>query len=400
MSPRPPSPAAARRHFAALWLAAFVLALAAVAAFTRLADPYGLYEGPRWTAFNALKARPDLTLGDIKLASALRLRPDAVILGNSRADIGFDPQSLAAHGWGERPYNLAVPGSGIETNLHQLRTLLDQGVVPRRLLVGVEFLDYLERRGAGPGRALTQPRPWPERLLRLRLQGLFTLTALKDSLATVAAQHRDDTPVLRGDGFNPLREYPTLARKEGYFSLFRQRGLENARRLRDSRPPADWEDTHDYRALERLLTLAAERDIRVDLVVYPYHAQVIGLFARYDLLPAFAAWKSALVTLTDRRATAGTAVRLWDFSGLDERTTEAIPPRNDKQSVTRWYWEAGHFKAALGDEILRRIREEAPAHRLAPPRQRPPDLAPTLDALLSSRADLRDDLDQIVTLVQ
>ena len=45
-------------------------------------------------------------------------------------------------------------------------------------------------------------------------------------------------------------------------------------------------------------------------------------------------------------------MQLFDFSGYNEFTTERVPPPADRHSAMRWYWDAGHYKVALGDEML------------------------------------------------
>jgi len=45
-------------------------------------------------------------------------------------------------------------------------------------------------------------------------------------------------------------------------------------------------------------------------------------------------------------------VQLFDFSGYNEFTTERVPPPADRHSAMRWHWDAGHYKVALGDEML------------------------------------------------
>jgi hypothetical protein len=53
----------------------------------------------------------------------------------------------------------------------------------------------------------------------------------------------------------------------------------------------------------------------------------------------------------------GLDVELWDFSGFAPYADEPVPMPGDKRAEMRWYWEAGHFKKALGDIILERIFE-------------------------------------------
>jgi hypothetical protein len=50
-----------------------------------------------------------------------------------------------------------------------------------------------------------------------------------------------------------------------------------------------------------------------------------------------------------------TNVRLFDFSGYNEFTTERLPPPGDRRTTMRWNWEARHYKAALGEEMLERM---------------------------------------------
>ena len=86
-------------------------------------------------------------------------------------------------------------------------------------------------------------------------------------------------------------------------------------------------------------------------MIYPYHAQLLLLFQETGLWLAFEDWKRLLVRTIDEERAAGRLrgeVTLWDFSGISEPTTETIPMPKDRTTELRWYWEGGHFKAALG----------------------------------------------------
>lgn len=392
-----------KRRFALLWLGTLFSLLACTATLTRLIDPYGLYESPRWSGINMVKPRPDRSLGDIKLANALRTRPDTLILGNSRADIGFDPKVLIQLGLSRRPYNLAIPGSGLETNVRDLETILQHGIRPNMLVVGLEFFDYLQT-GVQASKPLPAPPDddWEGRHFRLKFQSLFTLAALGDSFATLRAQHASNPATIREDGFNPLLDYITLASNEGYFTLFRQRGLENARRLKSLRVPPNWSRTPDFAALERLIHLAKEFDIRLEFAIYPYHGQILGLLQRNELLTPFTQWKQTLSKRISEAAAEGIRARLWDFSQINHQTMEKIPARGDRQTETRWYWEAGHFKSALGQLMLEQMfaaaNQAAPetvGQLIAPPVTQIADMDNALSAILRDSTDLAEDLQQI-----
>lgn len=388
---------APRRRFARLWLLTLALSLAAVALFNAFIDPWGLHGLVRIDGVNAVKIRPERAIGELKLARALRHRPDALILGNSRADIGMDPTHGSVLALARRPFNLAEPGARLTAQVHQLEALLSAGHRPRLLLVGLELFDLLN---AEPLRR-TDWRPrddlWAQQRVT-RLQSVITLSALGDSLLTLRAQHDPHAATLRDDGFNPLRDYEGMAAREGYAPLFRQRAAENARRIGAHRWPSRLDATADFIALRRLLELADQHDIRVECFTYPYHAHILGTLHRAGLMDEVAAWKQAQADTVHAAAAQGANVRLWDFVAVTPETTEAVPPPGDRHSVTHWYWEGGHFKAALGHRMLERMLGTGGTENFG--RQLPPEavatdtLARDVEALLAARADLDADLDR------
>jgi hypothetical protein len=95
--------------------------------------------------------------------------------------------------------------------------------------------------------------------------------------------------------------------------------------------------------------------------VYAYHAQMLALFEASGMWPRFEEWKR--IVLEEAQAARArypqARIVVHDFSGFGEFNCEAIPGPNEKGS-TRWYWEAGHQKPALGEEMLRRMLAGAP----------------------------------------
>src|SRR5437763_9397564 len=103
----------AKARFLGMMCATFLASLAAVAAFNLAIDPYAIFGAPIVEGVNAVKPRPDAWIADIKLAVARKRGPKALILGNSRAEIGFDPDSAALRATKIAAYNMAVPGFGL-----------------------------------------------------------------------------------------------------------------------------------------------------------------------------------------------------------------------------------------------------------------------------------------------
>lgn len=339
------------RRFLVLWSAASVLLLGAVALFVCVVDPYGLYRWVDKPGFNRVKPGLERLQFEIKLSHARRLQPELLILGNSRAEIGFDPQAPALQG--RRAYNLAIPGTSLESSLKQWRQAQAFARPPRQVLVGVDFVDFVELRSAAaravPGGTTAPPtqRFWP-------LEALFSVASVGDAMRTLRLQHAPLAATLTAEGFNPLQEYVALARDEGYHAIFRQKQGQFAARLTraSGRLNAD-----DFAQLKALVTELAAAGVETKLVVYPYHAQFMALMDEAGLGPQFTNWKRQVLQLVAqlRQAYPQARLSLTDFSGYGMYQCEPVPPAGDRVSITQWYWEGGHFKKALGDLMLARL---------------------------------------------
>ncbi len=329
--------------------------IAAVLAFVVLVDPYGLYGVFTKPGFNSVK--PGLTRyqEDIKVAHAKAMQPEVVIVGNSRAEIGFDPQTVSRLAGGRPAYNLAVPGVAIGASVRQLEALQQAGVKPRTVILGIEFLDFVaQRKHTAPGaEALARASGWYP--LLWRFDTLFSLQTLADAIETLRIQRDSEAATISPQGFNPLLEYNGHVRNEGHFRIFDQRAREYAKVYLQRLKPG----LRDERLaeLDQMLKISGEGGADLRLVIYPYHAQILALFERAGLAPAFDQWKDAVLAhVADaRRAYPAARFTVIDFSGYHAFSCEPIPEPGDMRSRTRWYWEAGHFKKELGDVMLSQI---------------------------------------------
>ncbi len=345
-----------RRYLATFSLAA-IATLALVALFCFLIDPYRLFGVLELKGLNAIKARPEHDLKEIKRNLFRQRDYNALIAGNSRAEVGFDPDNPVLSRAGFSAFNLALPGTGLEdamANVAYASRLRRQQV----LVLGMEFLDFLVDPGARPDSPATAREDDEASSLLLRAKAVGTSRAFLDAIRTINVQRDQNTAILPPSGFNPLREYDLIARNDGYWALFQQRAIENAasyvRRPKSVRL-RDGNIGPMFVRLEAFLHTAPDR---THLVIYPYHAQLLLMFDAAGLRPAFDDWKRTLVDIVSR-VNASRApqaqITVWDFSGISDASAERIPPPNDRGSVTRWYWEGGHFKSALGDRILQQL---------------------------------------------
>jgi hypothetical protein len=349
--------AAPARRYLAWMFAAFAVLLAGVAVLSLYVDPYRIFYLPG--RLDDAVARPRATQHVVltKARGIAQVQPRTVVLGNSRAEVGFDPHAPAWPASWQPVYNAAVPGSGLAQSVDMLAQALRSGHV-QHVVVGLEFLDFLTDADAPADAPAENPDPAALRPRRDALRTLLTLDSAVDSIVTLTTAGDGYAADVTARGFNPLRQYVLDARREGYAGLFLQRDVENARNY--ARQPhalfrRGAQSSEAWRDLERLLALADRGGVELNLVVYPYHAHTLELMRGAGLWPAFEAWKVHLADVVERHAGSRPTCMLWDFSGYHAYARERVPPAGDRTTELAWYWEAGHFKPALGERMLDRM---------------------------------------------
>lgn len=337
-----------------------VVGVTLILACTILVDPYRLFGLIEIDGVNRIKPQPEHYQREIKQARLRSIQPDMIFFGNSRTEIGFDPDSPLIRARGRSAYNMGLAGTGMAVS-QRMAEQAREGAPPAGLaIVGVEFLDFLVNAAVQPPRAPAvehgfQAVPW-----QWRVDTVFSLNAVADSATTLRIQHAPEAQVMTPRGYNPLREYNGFARKEGYYAIFQQRAQENAKNLM-SRPRslqlAGGADSDSTLRLRAMLDRMAQDGTEVQLVVYPYHAQLLAMFDEAGLHGLMEEWKRLLVQEADRVRVRHPAARIgvWDFSGYGPYQCERIPAAGDRRSTTQWYWEGGHFKATLGERMLDRL---------------------------------------------
>lgn len=348
------------------WLFLVLLLSTSVVGVNLAVDPYGLFGTPRVAGFNALKPAAANRSAVIKPYQVAGAKVDVLIVGNSRPEMGLAPDHPCLAGIGSG-YSLTLPGAGV----YQMTRYAQHAMAahtPRRLLVGVDFLDFLV-----PADARQDPARWPpgtfpfEGRLAVDAFGrpkgsamarfsdyrdaLYSLTAFTDSLRTIAAQSDALATTRRPDGFNPAQDYLAIIRAEGQSVLFAQKRAELDERLSRHRwalDAAGHRGSVDFTALQRLLDDARTRGIPVTLFINPYHDTYMDVLNARGLGALFDAWKVRLQQMASERD----GVALWDFARSTIYTGEPAPRPGDRRTVLNWFWEPAHYRRALGDLML------------------------------------------------
>jgi len=338
-------------------LSTLVVVVAAVGVVNAFIDPLGVFGFPRVSQINVIKPYLDHHRELARYQRASRLCPNAGIFGNSRAEIGFDPESPVLAKNGLSAFNHAIPGTAASTSLRQIIWLKNANCLPKTIFLGVEFFDFL---GGSDPLPLPSPEthPAPLRDTRFFAESVFSITGLRDSLATLMLQRSRYPATLTDRGFNPLFNYIPEVEQSGHYILFRQRAEENVRNW--TRKPMRIRPqlggvSDDEVTVDAILSQAAQGGSTTYIIIYPYHAEIRMMIERLGMGQLFADWKRIVVDIAERRAVGGGKVQVWDFSGIGPETLEAIPARGDRKTQMTHYWEAGHFKKELGDLMIDRL---------------------------------------------
>ena len=262
-------------------------------------------------------------------------------------------------------FNAAEAGRKLPTALAMLR---DDIAVrpPATVFLGLDFQDFLstsdEASAPVPPAASDEKRLLvtrqggknPERTLQIsrdRIATTLTFDALSDSVLTILDQDPVTTVTMTRSGFNPLHEYRLYARRTGYYGLF----LAKAKDYQEQYSRYDIPDFSkpdrlaNFRNLAAIVSLAHQHGIQLIF----FHATVSMLLtilrnaASHGPLVNFERWKRSVVQFS-----AAAGVPLYDFAEYDSFTTEQVPSSGDTTKEMHWYWEPGHYKEALGDEML------------------------------------------------
>ncbi len=321
------------------------------------------------------------------------IRPRTLYLGNSRAEMGWDPEALGA--MYSPGVNVSIPGRALG-GISQLADYAWSRSQQRTLFIGVDFFDCLAS-GNSVEYIEPAPHPWAADARSLRgvadrtyliLSDLLSLDTTIDSIQTVIGQWRDDSPHLRRDGFQSARDYKHMVVTDGARKMFLQREQETVRR-RLSGPKSIRHDDGKLDAcfgdLERLLRNGVLRHQTMYVGTYPYHARLLEIIGQIGLWPAYEDWKREILRIVTAARAQGAQVSVRDFGAYHPYSVEPIPMAGRRQPMPRWYWESGHFKSELGARMLRIMAGLDPADGLFGVELRPETIDATLAAIRESR---------------
>lgn len=336
-----------------------------VMAFNFIVDPYGITGAARIAGVNQYKADINDYARQYKKYQPLQVRYDTLILGNSRAEMGIDPQHACFDQAGMSVYNVAMPGAGVRMQLNYALNLIYEQPV-KTVFFSVDFIDFIGTEVQHVQRTplLEQATgelkylPSGERnsgylLIRAKdyARAMFSLDALSSSVKTLL-QQGGNVPDRTLAGFNPANDLGEIVRVEGARALYDQK-MQNLQRKYAQRWYLFDEAGNPHPAfkdIEAFLTVANQRDIDVFFFTHPFHASYWDLMRNSGLMSAHEQWMEAMVALAQKQSPPSKG--FWNFSDDMAYSEEAFPEAGGRSDALQWFWEPAHYRSELGDKMV------------------------------------------------
>lgn len=331
-----------------------------LAGFNAFIDPYGNFNGPRISGINELALGFNHRLPLAKSLAVSRIKPATIVLGNSRAETGLDPQHP---GVTDQPaYNLAIGGAGLNQIRRYYLEALAAGEVRHVLLtLDLTMFEPSQKSGeafSGPvfltddsGSLTGNVQKW-KRLLFI----LLSSTASSDSWWSLTHQ-RKPVAIYRSNGLKDATyDNDQVVREGGHHAASIR--AESGFLTNNFRDISSNSFTDGYKALlaqlREIVATASDHDIRLTMLVNPIHARQTYMIKSAGLSPFYEQWKRDLAALVDQ-SSRRSMVSLWDFSSVSKCTSEPMPNIGSTAFTMRWYRESSHFNRHLGDLVLDQV---------------------------------------------
>lgn len=337
-----------RRYLVYFIVSALCTALG-LAAINWKVDPYGIFQTQGLLAKGEIKPLLILNERVFKSVRLAREKLDVVVLGTSRADIGIDPAHLATGG--RRAANLATFDQPINETLRLFEMVSAQRDL-KSVVIGLDFFTF---------NAL---RPMPsdfvaDNFAALRpVQLAFSVTTTLDSWK----HHKQKTPQPGDCCYSNGARLPTPPVMGHYRSHFMNSEKLYLQSKYLPAPTCSFAisatgQSSTLQDMRSLIAQAYARHIALTLFISPSHARQWEVIATAGLMESWENWKRALVQINTEEAQRARRAPfpLWDFSGYNAISTEAVPAEGDMKSAMRWYSDSSHYTIALGNLLLDRM---------------------------------------------
>ena len=361
------------KTYASTFVLSFIGLFVFIAAFNYFVNPYDVWSVSCIQNVNCKKTQAGNKIYYTKSKQWQDIDFDGLILGNSRLEIGINPNSDAFPS--SNNYNLSIRGARVADQALYLQNVL-KTKKPKYIVLGIDFFSFRRRPHA--------PDAWPigsREYLKYDVLGnpledytitntkyaanaLFSLVAATDSVMTLINQHRQ-VSYLNHQGFDHGLGFETIHRIEGVEAAFKND-------LRQLRQKFEGEQfslkssnamNSEFEALKLILKLSREQLIPIFVYISPVHIEYLNILNETGHLDLYFEWKESLVQTLAQQGYYRQQM-LYDFSSPKGFVLETVP--KGRNQTMQWWYEAGHYQPTLGDYMLREIFSAGYRYRLTP----------------------------------
>jgi hypothetical protein len=345
------------RKFAFRLIVGAALAMGAVGLFNRIVDPFWFYRDVSIEGFNAVKPKFLRFERHVKPAIVARERPNAITVGSSLSEIGFDPLNPYFTDQGRlEGYNFAVAGAFWPIIQCYFEYALAHAPI-QRALVEIRPMELKDSDCTGRAAGLD---------IATFGELLFSSRALRASVQTVLEQGKQrPSHTAKGQAFYARYDPGVVSRfRELLAQRFRAHQCEPGTfeiGLGIAPPPAKEGPKRqlDLSGLRKVVEMARDKGLELRLVVNPKHAYEYEIealcgeeFDKWDALKQ--------ITQVVWDASGGNdRIQLWLFMGYNAFTAEPV-----REGMAFWQ-DPIHHNYELGDMMFEAIFKQPPGENSA-----------------------------------
>ena len=318
------------RGYNFIFFATAFIPMFSVGLFNWTIDPYDLFNTPNFLDINHEKIKKDNNDRLFKAVDITRLKPKVILMGSSRTKQGLNPEHPAIEN-NQFAYNLAINGP----NTYEVRRYIEHAIANQpnlqQVILGIDFFMFNSSLDNQP--SFEEKRIGKKHIISSdAINALFSLDTFNISRETMSAslKTREQNNLYGENGFMPNRNANDGGTKwrfdqsiKLYFELH-----------------SDYQFSQQYWSdFVKIVELCQENKIDLKVFISPAHAtqwESIKITGKWN---TFEQWKREIVKLTP----------VWDFSGFNSITTEAIQPKMNN------YVDNSHYSPMIGNLILDRI---------------------------------------------
>lgn len=311
--------------------------LALIAVFDRVVDPFWYYRDIEINGFNQIKPKFRRYERHIKPALLEREQANAIILGSSFSEIGFDPTNPVFTKHNQlRSMNFALAGASWGLVQCSFEFALAHAPI-KRVLVGFHP-------GAMP--IVDCQKEFPKLGQISPGELLLSSRAISAAVQTVFEQHENPSHTKEGMYFY-IRGQAGIDKQFRAFFSDRVKGKPRCLQavstpnLAVTAPASQ----HDLSGLQRMMASAQAHGVELVLFAYPSHALSLELGLQCGEVQE--RWQALAQIAGLLEQPYAQTTRVWHFYGYNPWTGEAIT------SATARYWQdPEHFNFEMGDKLL------------------------------------------------